>query len=120
MARSVLLQLVRDSIEEVFQAQNTIQRANLLQEHPLLSEQIKTTVNIVLNRELKGSYSSGKESGSLLENIIIGAKRAAFEDGATSILSTSEYLHCEIELVLDTPNGKISETDPAIIREQTE
>ena len=54
-------------------------------------------------------------SKSLLENITIGAKKAAFEDKKSATLTTSEYLHCEIELILDTPDGQISETDPAIL-----
>jgi len=116
MARSVLLQLVRDSIEEVFHAQRTIQPEILLQEHPLLNEKISTTINIYLNRELQGRYSSKDKESSLLNNIIIGAKKAAFEDKNSSVLTTSIYLHCELELRLQTPDGEISEIDSPIIK----
>ncbi len=115
MSRSVLLQLARDSIQEVYQAEITIDRTALLQEHPLLNETIATTVNLYIEKELKGSYSSQNSSASLLSNIIICAKKAAFEDKASSVLTTSEYLHCEVELILNTPDGEIAETDPAII-----
>ena len=116
MARSVLLQLVRDSIQEVFQAQITIDREALLKEHPLLSEKITTTINILVNKELKGTYTSQNPKTSLLSNIIVSAKKAAFEDKKSDILTTSEYLHCELELVLNTPDGMISEIDKPIIQ----
>jgi len=116
MARSVLLQLVRDSIEEVFHAKITIDNASLLQEHPLLNEKIPTTVNIFINRELQGTYTSKDKDSSLLSNIILSAKKAAFEDKSSSVLTTSEYLHCELELRLQTPDGEISEIDSPIIK----
>jgi AMMECR1 domain-containing protein len=114
MGRSVLLQLSRDSIQEVLQAQNTIDKKALLHQHPLLQQSIKTTINLYLHNELRGSYKSNNEL-SLANAIIIGAKKAAFEDDAFHPISTSEYLYCEIELILETPQGIISEKDPAIL-----
>ena len=66
MSRSVLLQLARDSIHEVFEAKRNIERKTLLQENPLLDEKIATTVNIFLKKELRGSYSSPNATKSLL------------------------------------------------------
>jgi len=114
MSRSVLIQLARESIAEVFEARRSIDKKALTQEHPLLNEKIKTTLNLYIDEELKGSYTS-TEKDSLLSNIIIGAKKAAFEDKQRGTLSTSEYLHCEMELILYTPDGVISERDPALI-----
>ncbi|WP_457749370.1 AMMECR1 domain-containing protein [Sulfurimonas sp.] len=114
MSRSVLLQLSRDSIQEVLQAQNSIDKEALLNAHPLLRQTIKTTLNLYLNNELRGSYVSTGNL-SLADAIIICAKKAAFEDKAFTPISTSEYLHCEIELILDTPEGVIAEKDPAIL-----
>jgi len=113
MSRSVLLQLARDSITEVYEAQRTIQKESLLKEHPLLSQNIAATVNIYLEKELRGS--STQESLALVDAIIIGSKKAAFEDSGFTPLKTSEYLSCEIELILQTQEGTISETDPAIL-----
>lgn len=115
MSRSVLLQLSRDSIEEVFQTQNFIDKKALLKKYPLLRQNVKTTVNIYFNNELRGSYES-QASLPLVDAIIIGSKKAAFEDSHFDPLTTSEYLHCEVELILDTPEGVISEKDPAIIQ----
>ena len=116
MSRSVLLQLARDSIQEVLEAQRTIDRTALLSEHPLLNEKIQTTVNLYIDKELRGSCSSTDTHKSLLEDIVYNAKRSAFEDKNFTPLTTSEYLHCEIELLLNTPDGVISEKDPAILK----
>ena len=115
MSRSVLLQLARDSIEEVLQAERTIDKKQLLEAHPLLQESIGISLNLYIDKELKGTYSTQTQENSLLENIIIGAKKAAFEDKSRGVLTTSEYLHSEIELVIKTPDGEMSESDPAII-----
>ena len=115
-SRSVLLQLARDSIQEVLEAQRSINKASLFQEHPLLDEKILTTVNIYLDHKLRGSHTGTNNKKSLLEDIIYNAKKAAFEDKNFTPLTTSQYLSCEIELLLNTPDGVISEKDPAILK----
>jgi hypothetical protein len=118
MSRSILLQIVRSSIEEVFQAERKIDKAALLKEHPLLNENIATTVTIYKDKEIQGSFATSKEeNNSLLNNIIISAKKAVFEDTKSEVLTTSDYLHAEIELTLHTENGNMSEIDPPIIKE---
>ena len=114
--RSVLLQLARDSIEEVLKAQNSISKNSLLEEHPLLTQLIPTTINLYINNELRGSSKSKTQPSSLIDEIILNAKKAAFEDSSFLALSTSEYLSCEIEIILETPDGIISEKDPAILQ----
>ncbi|MDQ1245141.1 MAG: uncharacterized protein QG565_1482 [Campylobacterota bacterium] len=116
MSRSVLLQLARDSIQEVLEANRTIDKESLLREYPLLGEKVATTVNIYLNSKLKGSSSTKTPTYSLLEDIVKNAKRAAFEDKNYAPISTSEYLHCEVELILTTDDGEMSERDKAIIK----
>ena len=114
MPRSVLLQLARDSIEEVIQAENKIDSKALLLEHPLLNEKIEVTLQIYIEDECKHSFSTNNSGDSLLNNIIIAAKKAAFSD-KDNCLSTAQYLHCELALTLKTPDGEISERDSAII-----
>ncbi|MBN2783085.1 MAG: AMMECR1 domain-containing protein [Campylobacterales bacterium] len=116
MSRSVLLQLMRDSIHEVYEAKRTIDKPLLLDRYPLLNEKIATTVNVYLDNELRSSYSSTDAQKSLLEDIICNAKRAIFEDKNSTPLTTSEYLSCELELILNTPDGVMSEKDPAILK----
>lgn len=117
MSRSVLLQLARDSIQEVLEAQNTIDKNILRTEHPLLNENISTTIQLYLDNKIRGVHKSDT-SKSLLENIIISAKKAAFENKEYSPLTTSEYLFCEVEIILNTQEGIISEKDPAILKEE--
>ena len=114
MSRSVLLQLSRDSIEEVLQTQQIINKLDLLKTYPLLNEKVPTTVKIYLDNELRGFYKSS-ENLSLFDSVNIGAKKAAFEDKNFTPLSVSEYLRCEIELILDTTEGLISERDVALL-----
>ncbi|HIP14203.1 MAG TPA: AMMECR1 domain-containing protein [Sulfurimonas autotrophica] len=112
MNRSVLLQLTRDSIQEVLQAKTSIEKQTLLQKHPLLEQKVKVTINISIDDELFHSYHNQGEL-ALIDAVIIGAKKAAFEKSTP--LTTSQYLHCEIELILDTPQGVISQKDPPIL-----
>ncbi len=118
MPRSVLLQLARDSIAEVLEAQRTIDKKALVKEHPLLNEKISTTVNLYIDHELRGSSHSIDANLSLLEDIILNAKKSAFQDANFNPISTSEYLSCELELILSTPEGVISEKDEAILKNQ--
>jgi len=117
MSRSVLLQLARDSIAEVLEAQNTINKTALKIEHPLLNEKISATIQLYLDKKIRGIHRSD-DSKSLLENIIISAKKAAFENKDYSPITTSEYLFCEVEIILTTRDGVMSEKDPAILKEE--
>jgi len=119
MSRSVLLQLARDSIAEVLEATRTIDKKGLLDSHPLLNEKIATQVNIYIDSELRGSCKTESSSFSLLESIIQNAKKAAFEDKSFTPLTTSEYLNSDIELLLNTDDGIISETDSSILSTST-
>jgi len=116
MARSVLLQLARDSIQEVLEAQRTIKKQDLLTAHPLLNQTMATTVKLYIGEELRGEATTTLPSFSLLEDIIKNAKIAAFEDKNFTPITTSEYLNCEIELLLVTEDGVISERDPSILK----
>ena len=119
MSRSVLLQLARESIQEVLEANKTIDKKALLNSHPLLNENIATEVKIYIDSELRGSSKTKIPSFSLLEDIIKNAKKAAFEDKNFTPITTSEYLNAEIELLLTTADGIINETDPSILSTTT-
>ena len=110
MARSVLLQIARDAIEEVLQMQQKIDKNALFKEYTLLKEPVVTTVKIYLNDELRGMYKDANNN-SLLEAIINAARKAAFEDTNFTPLLVSQYLRCEIEIILETDKGEIREKD---------
>ncbi len=116
MGRSVLLQLARDSIQEVLQAEINIKRDALIEEHPLLDRKIATRLNLFIEGKLRGSSNTNNPDIALIDGIILNAKRAAFQDHDFTPLTTSEYLSCEVEIILDTPDGTISEKDPAILK----
>jgi AMMECR1 domain-containing protein len=108
MSDSVLLKLTRDSILEVYQAKRIIDKKSILTLYPVLNETINVIVEIFLDDELRGYYKSDNEL-ILLENIIIGAKKAAFESTKFPPLTSSEYLHVKIKLTLLTKEGNMSE-----------
>jgi AMMECR1 domain-containing protein len=114
MGRSVLLQLARDSIEEVLQAKRSINEAALVCSYPLLSEPVRTTIKIFVHDTLHGSYAS-EANMTLAKAIIIGAKKAAFENCTSTPLTSSQYLDCEIEISLETPEGILKEKDAPLL-----
>ncbi|HEX5624028.1 MAG TPA: AMMECR1 domain-containing protein [Sulfuricurvum sp.] len=115
MSQSVLLTIARESIQEVLQAQLSIDRAKLLEEYPLLEQPIATQVTLYVDGEIRGSSRSQSAERSLLEDIILNAKRAAFQDPAFIPISTSEYLHSAVELILFTADGPLSHKDDPIL-----
>ena len=113
MSDSLLMQIARDSIQEVLQTQNIINKAQLLQEHPLLRQKINTTISLTIDNEQRGSAKSkAVPKHSLLYEIIILSKRAAFEDSAFAPLGVLEYFHTDIEITLETPEGLITQKGP--------
>ncbi len=100
MSQSLLLKIARESITEVFEAQNTINKQELYKQYPVLKEPVASFVTIYLDDELRGSMGSIIPSRPLLDDIISNAKSAAFEDSRFSPLKTSEYLHSTLELSL--------------------
>ena len=116
MADSVLLKLVRNSMLEVLQAEKIIDKEKLTQAHPILETPLNCKVAVLLQERQKSSYTTQTNS-SLLENIIIAAKKAAFEDPTSSPLTTSEFLHAQMELTIYTQEGSICERDEPILQE---
>lgn len=115
MSQSVLLNIARESIQEVLQAQESIDRDTLLKSYPILGEIVATQVTLYLNGKVRGTSVSQTPEHSLLEEIILNAKRAAFQDSDFIPISTSEYLHTSVELVLFTADGPISHRDDPIL-----
>lgn len=115
MSRSVLLQLARDSIHEVLQAKRKIDKTALLDKHPLLNQIIKSSVTLYLDGEKRGFFESKEASKTLLEDIIYNAKKAAFNNKEFPPITILEYMRCELEITLDTPDGVMSQKDVSIL-----
>jgi len=111
MKRPILLQIVRDSIAEVFLAKRVIKKDELLKEYPLLQENLVSKIEIFIDNELFSSIESNADD-TLLNELIKNAKIAAFE--GSDAIKTSQYIDCEIKLTLFTPDGVISQTDQAL------
>ena len=117
MGSSLLLKLARDSMLEVYQAKRLIEKERLLKEHPILSTPMACKVTIYLEQKSFNSFET-EANDSLLENIILAAKKAAFESDDKHILTSTQYLQAEVELTLFTPDGAISEKDEPIVKEK--
>jgi len=110
MARSVLLQLARDSIEEVLQSEKSIDREQLIADYPALAEKVATFVTLTIGGELRGCIGSLEAQRPLIDDIVINAKSAAFQDPRFPPVTTSEYLHAAIEVSLLTPPAPVEYT----------
>ena len=111
MSQSVLLKLARESIEEVLEAQNTIDRDALVKEYPVLGEKMATFVTLTIGGELRGCIGSLVAQRALVDDIIHNAKAAAFQDPRFAPMTTSEYLHAVVEVSLLTPPEELSYDD---------
>lgn len=117
MSQSVLLTIARKSIEEVLRGESSIDRKKMLEEYPILNEIMGTQIILYLDHKVRGSAKSEAPVRSLLDDIIINAKIAAFQDGNFIPLSTSEYLHTSIELIIFSPDGPLSHKDDPILKD---
>jgi len=118
MSQALLLKIVRESITEVFEAQHTIDKKQLIKEHPVLAEPLASFVCIYIDNKLKAQAGSIKVSSSLLEGIIRHAKQAAFDNTMCGPLMLSEYLRASIELSLLTPAQELRYSTPEQIKKQ--
>lgn len=119
MSQSVLLTIARKSIEEVLQAEQTINTRELLEQYPVLNEPMATQITLYLNDKIRGSAITKTPVRPLLEDIIRNAKIAAFQDERYDPLVVSEYLHCTIELTLFSADGPLSHKDSPILQGNT-
>lgn len=111
MAQSELLKLARESIQEVLQAEHTIDREALLEKYPVLREKTATFVTLTIDGELRGCIGSLVAQRPLIDDIIHNAKAAAFQDPRFAPISTSEYLHAAVEISILTPPEAVQYDD---------
>ena len=102
--------------EEVLEAERKIDRDAMVREYPLLQEPIATFVTLNLHGELRGCIGSLTSRRPLIDDIIANAKAAAFHDPRFSPLTTSEYLHCSVEISLLTPPKELEYSDVADLK----
>ena len=118
MSQSLLLKIARESITEVFEAQNTIDKEQLIKEYPVLNEPLAAFISIYINNELRGQSGYIEAESSLLDEIVHHAKAAAFQDQSQEPLKVSEYLQAKLELSLLTPKVQLNYTNLDELRSQ--
>jgi len=118
MSQSLLLKIARESIAEVFEAQNTIDKELLIKEYPILNEPLAAFISIYINNELRGQSGYIEPKSSLLDEIIYHAKAAAFQDQTHEPLKVSDYLQAKLELSLLTPKVQLNYTNTDDLRSQ--
>ena len=111
MSQSVLLTLARESIQEVLEAEQTIDRRKLLEQYPVLGQKMATFVTLTIDGQLRGCIGSLEAHRPLIDDIIHNAKAAAFQDPRFSPMTTSEYLHAKVEVSLLTPPEYLEYSD---------
>lgn len=117
MSQSVLLRVARKSIEEVLQAENSIDRNALFEQYPILQEPMGSQITLYIGDKVRGRSKSESAVRPLLDDIIYNAKMAAFQDRAFSPLTTSEYLSTSVELIIYSAEGPLSHKDDPILKE---
>ena len=118
MSQSLLLKIARESITEVFEAQNTIDKEQLIKEYPVLNEPLAAFISIYIDNELRGQSGYIEPKASLLEEIVHHAKAAAFQDKKHEPLKVSEYLQAKLELSLLTPQTQLTYANVDDLRSQ--
>lgn len=111
MSRSVLLDLARTSIEEVLQATDRIDRDAMIRLHPVLSGPVASFVTIWIGEEIRGSSGTAFAELPLIDDLVLNAKRAAFEDPAFAPLTITEYHQATIEVSLLTAPERVEYQD---------
>jgi len=111
MSRSVLLTLARESIEEVLETRNIIDRGALVAEHPALERPMATFVTLTVGGELRGCIGTLVAHRPLVDDIIHNAKAAAFQDPRFPPLSASEYPRTAVEVSLLSEPQEVSYRD---------
>lgn len=107
MSQSLLLQLARQSIREVLEAERLIDRDALIREYPILNESIAVAITLYVNEKVRAHFCILEPDRPLIDAVIYNAKVAAFELPQYPPLRGVEFLHAALELSLLTPLQRI-------------
>lgn len=104
MENQILLEIVKKSIENKFDSSVKIDRNKLLKDFPFLAKNGATFVTLTLNNQLRGCIGTLHAYRSLLDDLILNAYAAAFEDPRFYELTLDEFKKVKIEIsILSTP-----------------
>ena len=80
MENQVLLEIARKSIEKKFNPNIKIDKDEVLENFPFLSQNGATFVTLTLNNQLRGCIGSLQAFRSLFDDLVSNSYAAAFED----------------------------------------
>lgn len=106
-----LVAIAKQSIKEHLVNQVLIDNANLISQNPSLEQNGATFVTLFLNGELRGCIGSLEARRALLDDLILNAKAAAFEDPRFYPLTQEEFEKVHIEVSLLTPSEPVAYVD---------
>ncbi len=115
---NILLELARLSILRGFNDSFYIDREQLSQEFPILSEHRATFVTLTLNGKLRGCIGSLLPHTNLLDDVIQNAHKSAFLDHRFSPLTQEEFKKITIEISILTPPVKLDYVDENDLKEK--
>ena len=104
MLDNILLRIAKTAILSKFSAEKTINKNDLIQQHPYLDKNGAAFVTLEYNHQLRGCIGSIVARRSLLEDIIHNSISAAFSDPRFRPIDTSEFSQLSLEIsVLSEP-----------------
>ena len=111
MENQVLLEIARKSIEKKFNPNIKIDKDEVLENFPFLSQNGATFVTLTLNNQLRGCIGSLQAFRSLFDDLVSNAYAAAFEDPRFYELTFEEFEKVKIEISILTTPVEIKYTD---------
>jgi AmmeMemoRadiSam system protein A len=102
--KEILLEIAKNSILEELSGQKLININEILEKNPFLKEDRAVFVTLTIDKNLRGCIGSILPQRAFIEDIILNAKNAAFNDPRFSPLTKEEFEKIEIEVsVLTIP-----------------
>jgi AmmeMemoRadiSam system protein A len=118
MTKTLLLDIVKNSIEEELYSSSSIDKESLLQDYPELNNQLATFVTLNLNNNLRGCIGSIIPQRAIIDDLIQNAKAAAFSDPRFEPLTIQEYKDISIEISLLTIPEEVVYSDISELKDK--
>jgi len=100
----ILLTIAKQAIQEVLENKTLINKADLVEQFPLLLNSQATFVTLNSEGKLRGCIGSLIAYQTLIDDLISNAKNAAFKDPRFPPLTKEEFKKVDIEVsILSTP-----------------
>ncbi len=106
MSKELLIAIARNSIEQHFKTQKSVDKAFWLDKDANLALQGACFVTLTLHHELRGCIGSIVPHRSLLDDLYANAHAAAFNDPRFPPLTQDEYEQVDVEVSLLTSPKK--------------